>query len=64
MNEELIKAKEDSQKKVEELEEKIREQETAIKKYEMFVDLCNASVIRQREKLEGLSDGNNPGASS
>lgn len=64
VNEEMGKAKEEHQKKVEELEEKIREQDTAIKKYEMFVDICNASVIRQREKLQGLSDGNNTGASS
>lgn len=64
VNEDIVRAKEEYQKKVEELEEKVREQDTAIKKYEMFVDLCNASVIRQREKLEGLSDGNNPGASS
>lgn len=64
VNDDLVKEKDNHQKKIEELEEKIREQDTAIKKYEMFVDLCNASVIRQREKLEGLSDGNNPGASS
>lgn len=65
MNDELVKVKEDSHKKIAELEEKIREKDTSIHKFEMFVDLCNASVMRQREKLEGLGgDSNNVGNSS
>lgn len=64
VNDELLKEKEDSEKKIGELEEKLREKDKTIQKYEMFVDICNERVMFQREKLKGLDDNNDAGNSA
>jgi hypothetical protein len=49
---EVEKTKEAWRKEVEELKEQLRQKDKMIQKFEMFIDICNERVMKQREMLE------------